>query len=301
MGRLWLWKYEPFRMPGPKGQCPSPLSGDFGVDYGNWLQRIKPGAKSEFELINIQQNICVLNKHNIRQFPWICSSCLSSRQSWLNMFQGYGTFSFLFLLTTHCFIDRAVNSWFLYSNSFYLLWPCEFFTCVIVKIMPGRTYFSNYCSSEERAQTQTKMGFKLKFYLLNLTAVTGTNYKASSRTFGVGIIFVLPISEGDRERKSNDGHKHVFSSKLARDDVLVICFFFNKKKVVREIWVTFLLQHNGFTNKSVLDLTPQNWGLRTLHFTILSLISWESPLTFGCGLCVSFNVSETEWPSFVFF
>ena len=71
--------------------------------------------------------------------------------------------------------------------------------------MLGRTYFSNYCSSEERAQTQTKMGFKLKFYLLNLTAVTGTNYKTSSRTFGVGIIFVLPISEGDRERKSNDG------------------------------------------------------------------------------------------------
>ena len=43
------------------------------------------------------------------------------------------------------------------------------------------------------------------------------------------------------------------------------------------------------------------WGLQTLHFIILSLISWESQVTFGCGLCVSFNVSETEWPSFCFF
>lgn len=91
--------------------------------------------------------------------------------------------------------------------------------------MPGRTYFSNYCSSEERAQTQTKMGFKLKFYLLNLTAVTGTNYKTSSRTFGVGIIFVLPISEGDRERKSNDGHKSMSSVVNLHVMYLLFAFF----------------------------------------------------------------------------
>lgn len=68
-----------------------------------------------------------------------------------------------------------------------------------MKIILGGTYFSNYCSSEERTQTLTEMGFKLKFYLLNLTALTGTNYKTSSRTFGTGIILVLPISEGGGE------------------------------------------------------------------------------------------------------
>ena len=51
---------NPSRCLDQKVSAPLHYQGDFGVEYGNWLQRRKPGAKSEFELINIQQNICVL-------------------------------------------------------------------------------------------------------------------------------------------------------------------------------------------------------------------------------------------------
>lgn len=101
-----------------------------------------------------------------------------------------------------------------------------------MKIIIGRTYFSNYCSSEERAQTLTKMGSKLKFYLLNLTALAGTNYKTSSRGFGVGIILVLPISEGDGKRKSNDGYESMSSVVNLHVKYLLfsLFFFFLRKK-----------------------------------------------------------------------
>lgn len=109
-----------------------------------------------------------------------------------------------------------------------------------MKIILGRTYFSNYCSSEERAQTLTKMGFKLKFYLLNITALAGTNYKTSSRTFGVGIILVLPISEGDGKRKSNDGHESMSSVVNLHEKYLLFSFFFflRKKRKTGDFFVT---------------------------------------------------------------
>lgn len=146
-----------------------------------------------------------------------------------------------------------------------------------MKIIIGRTYFSNYCSSEERAQTLTKMGSKLKFYLLNLTALAGTNYKTSSRGFGVGIILVLPISEGDGKRKSNDGHESMSSVvNLHVKYLLFSLFFFFFKKKVREKQVTFCYNTVGSQTSQCLiwhrrvgssDVTFYNLELNLLRIS----------------------------------
>lgn len=71
----------------------------------------------------------------------------------------------------------------------------------LMKLIFSATYCGNYGSSAERTEDLAQQGFRLNFCLLNYTGITWIKHKTSSRKCGVGIILVIPVSEGDGNKE----------------------------------------------------------------------------------------------------